>query len=261
MNWNELDKNWKKFAKKQNVELVYIEQNFFNAIRCEYIINMATYSYKTKIIGTLWKSQDGHNRNDTRIYTKYNNRDSTQTLDIDNSIIKSWFAKKIKKDVIKKFKNTETIFLLSNVYNKSEYQEILKASWNVTPYKIVDFENFEIENYVGDKYSIAQLSGFKRIKQMQHGGTSTSLFTYIDIKIYDSEKIFKKLNKLSPKRRAKKKNDIINDNSSNIARFYIFSKDDFIHTSLSEDMNTIVNSLYNDDVFFNYKLGFLKNYF
>lgn len=97
MNWNELDKNWKKFAKKQNVELVYIEQNFFNAIRCEYLINIATYSYKTKIIGTLWKSQDGHNRNDTRIYTKYNNRDSTQTLDIDNSIIKSLFAKKTIK--------------------------------------------------------------------------------------------------------------------------------------------------------------------
>jgi hypothetical protein len=97
VNWNELDKNWKKFAKKQNVELVYIEQNFFNAIRCEYLINIATYSYKTKIIGTLWKSQDGHNRNDTRIYTKYNNRDSTQTLDIDNSIIKSLFAKKTIK--------------------------------------------------------------------------------------------------------------------------------------------------------------------
>lgn len=110
MNWNELDKNWKKFAKKQNVELVYIEQNFFNAIRCEYIINIATYSYKTKIIGTLWKSQDGHNRNDTRIYTKYNNRDSTQTLDIDNSIIKSLFAKKtIKAEEDNIYQNFKTL--------------------------------------------------------------------------------------------------------------------------------------------------------
>ena len=170
-------------------------------------------------------------------------------------------SSKFKKGVLEKFKNTETIFLLSGIYDKSEYDKILKTSWNVTPYKIVDSENFEIEDYISDKYSIAQLAGFKRIKQMKYGGTSTSLFTYVDIKIYDSEEIFKKLNKLSPKKRAKKKNDIINDNSSNIARFYIFTKDDFIHTSLSKDMNTIVNSLYNDDVFFNYKLGFLQNYF
>ena len=92
-------------------------------------------------------------------------------------------------------------------------------------------------------------------------GTSTSLFTYIDFKVYDSEKIFEKLDKLSPERRKKKRESIINDNSSNIARFYIFPKDDFINTSLSKKMSEIVNSLYTDDVFFNYKLGFLKNYF
>ncbi|MFL0132968.1 hypothetical protein, partial [Tenacibaculum maritimum] len=84
---------------------------------------------------------------------------------------------------------------------------------------------------------------------------------YIDFKIYDSDAIFKKLEKLSPKKRKKKKQDIINKNSSNIARFYIFPKDDFIRTSLSSDIGKIVNSLFTDDVFFNYKPGFLKNYF
>lgn len=168
---------------------------------------------------------------------------------------------KFKTGVLEKFKNTETIFLLSSVYDKSEYDKILKNTWNVTPYKIVDSENFEIEKYISDKYSIAKLAGFKRIKQMKSGSRVTSLFTYIDIKIYDSEKIFEKLNKLSPKKRVKKRYDIINANSSKIARFYIYPKDDFIQTSITKDMNTIVNSLYNDDVFFNYRLGFLKNYF
>ncbi|MFL0068222.1 hypothetical protein V2605_05790, partial [Tenacibaculum maritimum] len=99
------------------------------------------------------------------------------------------------------------------------YEKILKDSWNVTPYKVVDLESFEIENYLSSKYSVAQLAGLKR-----SGGGSTSLFTYIDFKIYDSDAIFKKLEKLSPKKRKKKKQDIINKNSSNIARFYIFPK-------------------------------------
>ncbi|MFL0073925.1 hypothetical protein, partial [Tenacibaculum maritimum] len=164
--------------------------------------------------------------------------------------------KKFKKGVLEKFKNTETIFLLSNIYEKEVYEKILKDSWNVTPYKVVDLESFEIENYLSSKYSVAQLAGLKR-----SGGGSTSLFTYIDFKIYDSDAIFKKLEKLSPKKRKKKKQDIINKNSSNIARFYIFPKDDFIRTSLSSNIGKIVNSLFTDDVFFNYKPGFLKNYF
>ncbi|CAA0217708.1 conserved exported hypothetical protein [Tenacibaculum maritimum] len=165
-------------------------------------------------------------------------------------------SKKFKKGVLEKFKNTETIFLLSNIYEKEVYEKILKDSWNVTPYKVVDLESFEIENYLSSKYSVAQLAGLKR-----SGGGSTSLFTYIDFKIYDSDAIFKKLEKLSPKKRKKKKQDIINKNSSNIARFYIFPKDDFIRTSLSSNIGKIVNSLFTDDVFFNYKPGFLKNYF
>ncbi|MFK5982185.1 MAG: hypothetical protein QM499_04650 [Flavobacteriaceae bacterium] len=168
---------------------------------------------------------------------------------------------KFKKGVLERFKNTETIFLLSKIYDKAEYEKILKDSWDVTPYKIVDLETFDIENYLSDKYSIAQLAGFKRIKQMKNGGTSTSLHTYIDFKIYDSDKIFEKLNKLSPKKRTKKKSDIIDDYSLNIARFYIYPKDEFIQTAVYQDMNKIFYSFYMDDVFFNYKSGLLKNYF
>lgn len=164
---------------------------------------------------------------------------------------------------MKSLKIQRLFFLLSGIYDKSEYDKILKTSWNVTPYKIVDSENFDIEDYISDKYSIAQLGVSKRTRRFKGKGmyTITSLFTYVDIKIYDSEEIFKKLNKLSPKKRAKNKYEIINYNSSNIARFYIYPKDDFISTSLLEEMNTIRNSLYKDDVFFNYKLGFLQNYF
>lgn len=175
-------------------------------------------------------------------------------------------SSKFKKGVLERFKNTETIFVLSDVFEKEEYEEVLKSSWTVTPYRIVEFKDFELKKYLSDKYSIAQLGGFKRIKEMKYGGTSTSLFTYVDFNIYDSESIFEDLKKLSSKKisskkKVRKEREIINKYELNIARFYIFPKDDFIHTSLSVDMNHIVNSLFTDDVFFNYKLGLLKNYF
>lgn len=161
---------------------------------------------------------------------------------------------KFKKGVLKEFKNTETIFLLSNIFSREEYENILKDSWTVTPYKIVEPHELNLEDFYSGKYSIAQMSGFKRI------GKSTSLFVYVDLKTYDSEAITKKLSKLSEKKREKKMQEILDDNSNNIARFYLFPKDDFIRT-IYKPMNEIVISLFTEDVFFNYKPGFLKNYF
>ncbi len=167
-----------------------------------------------------------------------------------------------KKGVLEKFKNTETIFLLSSIFNKQEYENILKDSWTVTPYKIVELENFNITEYFGKDFNIAQLSGFKRTRDMQYGGGQVvNLHAYIDIKLYDGKEILEKLEKLKPEQHSKKINDILEANSYDIARFYIFPKDDFIVTALDTNMNTTVNSLYTEDVFFNYKLGFLKNYF
>ena len=76
-------------------------------------------------------------------------------------------SEKFKKGVLDKFKSTETIFLLSNIYEKEVYEKILKDSWDVTPYKVVDLESFEIENYLSNKYSVAQLAGFKKILRLQ----------------------------------------------------------------------------------------------
>jgi len=176
-------------------------------------------------------------------------------------------AKKFKKGVLKKFKNTETIFVLSKLYDKKEYEKILKESWDVTPYKVVDIEDFNLEDYLKGNYSFARLVGFTRTTEMRSLPTnkielnSTTLYTYIDVSMYDSEKIFKRLNKLSPKRRKKKKEKIIDENELKIARFYLFPKAEFIQKTLSEDDKKIAVALYSEDVFYNYKPGLLKNYF
>lgn len=169
-------------------------------------------------------------------------------------------SKNFKKGVVEEFKKTETVFLLSSVYDKEIYEQILKDSWNVTPYKIVDLYNFNMEDYLDNRYSFAQLSGFERVYHGTGGGYAT-LFTYVDFQMFDHEKILKKLKKMSDKKKAKKIDDLLTKNRSGIARFYIFPKDDFIKKAVPYKENETELSLYTDDVFFNYKPGLLKNYF
>ena len=160
-----------------------------------------------------------------------------------------------------KFKNTTTIFVLSNVHDPAVYKEILNKVWTVTPFELVSFEDFERSNYFGSQYSIAELGGFKRIKQMKTGGNGTSLFTYVDFYLYDGGEIREELQGLSEKKFERKYRGVVSDAKINIARFYVYPKDDFIKTSLSKEMNEIVNSMYSDPIFFNYSPGMLQNYF
>jgi len=170
-------------------------------------------------------------------------------------------SNKIEKEVIETFKNSETIFVLSNIYDKEVYEEILNDVWDVTPYKIIDIEDFDLKDYSTDDYSIAKLSGIRRERQMKSGGTSVSLFTYVDINMYDNEEIKEKREKYSAKKWERKRRDVLADNTINLARFYIFPNDDFISTGVHKSLTEIEKSLYTEDVFFNYKPGFLKNYF
>lgn len=168
---------------------------------------------------------------------------------------------RLKGDLIKKFKNTKTIFVFSKVFDKEIYENILNEYWDVTPFEIVDVEEFNIENYLDSKYSVAKLSGGAVTKIRRDNSTSTTIHTYIDIRIYDKNNIEKKLAKLSPRKKEKKRDDIILANSASVSRFLLHPKSDFIKKALSEDNNEIVKSMFWDNVFYNYKPGFLKNYF
>ena len=169
-------------------------------------------------------------------------------------------SKKFDKGVLEKFKNTETIFVLSETLDRYDYLKILEDSWDITPYQIVHISDFDNSKYQNGRYSIAKLGGYLKSTSMGNGGY-TSLYTYIDFYMYDGERISEKLNKLSPEKREKKRKSIVQDNMKKIARFYISPKDEFIHTSMSKSSDETFASLYIDDVFFNYKPGFLKNYF
>ncbi len=169
-------------------------------------------------------------------------------------------AKKFDKNLLTNFKKSKTIFVLSEVLDRGENFEIIEKSWNVTPYEIVQISDFDIEEYLNGNYSFVQLGGYRKYMEMGNAGYST-LYTYLDIIMYDIDKINKKLNKLTPEKKEKKKSEIIAENEQKIARFYIYPKDDFIKTTATKSIDEIFTSLYTDDVFYNYKPGFLLNYF
>ena len=39
------------------------------------------------------------------------------------------------------FKKTTTIFVLNNLYEKKQYEEMLKSSWTITPFEVVDLKH------------------------------------------------------------------------------------------------------------------------
>ena len=113
MNWNKLDKCWKEFAENKNAELEYSERNLFHTIKCEYELIQMSEFWKTKFIGILWKSQQGHNKDKTNISTKFIDKKSEQTLNMNNNGIRSLFARN-------KFKETEKVIYqkLKNIGGK-----------------------------------------------------------------------------------------------------------------------------------------------
>ncbi len=159
---------------------------------------------------------------------------------------------------MKQFKNTTTIFVLSDIFKEDEYKKILDKSWKVTPYKIVN--SFNKKDYLDGKYSFVELRGLKRIKGMKSGGTVTYLYMYLNVFMYDVEKLKKELKK---KKGAKKSkiDKIYRKHQIAISRIDLFPTSDFIVTALTEDSEDIMRDVYTKDCFYTYELGFLQNFF
>jgi len=169
--------------------------------------------------------------------------------------------KKAKVSTFEKFKNTKTIFVLSTVHEQQEYEKILHDVWKVTPYQLVRPEDFEMEEYLDGNHSIVQLIAEKELIDMKYGGKSTWTYSYLDFKIYDGLAISENLNRLSAKKRVNKQETIIAENSASLATVQLFAKDELTNSIFFKAPKTVIDTMYHHEVFFNYSLGMLKNYF
>lgn len=172
-------------------------------------------------------------------------------------------SKNFPKGRLDKFKGTETIFVLSDIIDTATYEKILSDSWDITPYKLVSRDNFNILEYIDGNYSFANLEGLHKEKQMKSGGVAHYIYIYIKFYMLDTASLKKDISKLNKdsKKYIKKLNRAISSNKENIARVDLFPKDTFLPTALTSETSVIMDTIYTKDVFYNYKSGFLKNYF
>ncbi|TDW45967.1 hypothetical protein EV144_107160 [Flavobacterium sp. 270] len=164
-----------------------------------------------------------------------------------------------KKGELEKFKSTTTIFVLPQLNKKEDYEKMLKEVWTVTPYKIVDFKDFNIADYKDGTYSIAKIFGY-----LYSQGKDVTFKTDFTIRIFDKEKFDKGFNKLKPddKKFNRKLNELFNENSINIARIPLSIKGKFLLDARDAvDYGDIYDRMYTEQNFTNTNLGMLKNYF
>lgn len=181
---------------------------------------------------------------------------------------------KFEKERFTAFKNTTTIFVLNNLYEKKQYEDMLKSCWTITPFEVVALDDFKYENYLSDKYSFCMLDGSTSNSQR---GTLTRF--YLHFYILDMDHINKKIKKY----KGTNFFDFIKDKRRNLAYIDLIPKAEiydltennspyllapgavtisfysYFNKEKSNEDIKISNKIYNEHVFHNYNLGMLKN--
>lgn len=180
-------------------------------------------------------------------------------------ISKSVGLKQVNKKELEEFKKKEVVFVLPETYSLSQYEKILKESWDSTPYKVVHSEEFVIEDYLNEKYSIATINSIDQVRSTNLGMIS-SVYICFDVLFLNHQNIKQKRKTSSLKKWNKKKNEYLFKNSKLVARFYLFPISKYLGALqygpgfgiLKKGLGFKIGK--KDNVYRNYNLGFLKNY-
>lgn len=167
--------------------------------------------------------------------------------------MQSQIQTKFKKSTLQEFKGTETVFILSDLYAPEEYEEMLENAWTVTPFTVVAYDQFKMTDYLDGKHSFV----FIEVEKMTTDKGGKYLYCYLDFVTYDVEAKKKEIAKLRGK--SDRKTNIFSKNQNPILRIMLFPENKFLGKAITGGLSA--NTIYNDDVFYTYKPGFLRNFF
>ncbi len=175
-------------------------------------------------------------------------------------------SKNLKNAHFQHFDEVKTIFILPEIYNKATYDSILEASWHITPYEVVTLKSFKLNNYIGAQYIFAQLKVFKtgKKKKKSHKKNNINIRSFIEFYTYNFNKLNKSLKGIYKKNSANKGKLIAEAYSNNkitISQLLLYPTGEFRTFVINNNAKAIKEFLSHKDGFFNYKPGFLKNYF
>ena len=145
------------------------------------------------------------------------------------------------------FKKTTTIFVLNNLYEKKQYEEMLKSCWTITPFKVIDLKDFKYEDYLSDKYSFCMMYG----NTMHFSDKNKKTKFLIHFYILDMDLVNKKKSKLMD-------NDyyeFLIDKKKNLAYIELIPLPEMFHFPDTKD-TTAVKSNYDKNT---YNYGYFNN--
>lgn len=193
-----------------------------------------------------------------------------------------------KKEELNNLKKTTTVFVLPNVYKKEEYEKILKEVWTITPFIVVNSNDFKVYEYADGNYSIATFFGDVVVSTGSHHAVATVqdakyaagtkyIHTNLALKTIDPVKFQKDFVKLEKddKKYSKKLSEIFGKNSSFIAKVPLNVTTTFLNDvhkatlpynvfgtgGSDEKLGVVYDKMFHEVCFTNTNLGMLKNYF
>lgn len=179
------------------------------------------------------------------------------------------------ESVFERFKKTTTLFVLPSVYDKGSYEKLLEETWSVTPYKIIHTDSFDLKEYLTDKYSIATIDMDLYYRELEYERLLPNLdikpYTvshhkvYLGIKIYDNRRFWERFAKVPVKKQEERLEYISDGYRLYLSKIYLTPKDTlmglfFKRVQFPGKTKNMTHASMHDDVFWEYKLGFLKNY-
>ena len=163
---------------------------------------------------------------------------------------------KVETKNFTQFLNSETIFVFPPVYDKSVYEKILKDTWTITPYKVFLYGEADLTDFMSDKYSFATVDG-----KIVEKNISTSIYTYFSFFTFDMKEKTKEIEKFLSKSKKKEDYDLFEKHRQYVGGFYLFQKGELVQSSYANSIKETSKLAQSEDIFFNFKPGFLKNYF
>jgi hypothetical protein len=172
------------------------------------------------------------------------------------------------QESFERFKKSETIFILSDIYDTATYESILKDSWTITPYKVIKKAAFNPEEYISDKYSFVVVENHIVMNKFEDQYTNTIPGIYLFMfKMEDKQKELAKFIKMSEEK--KDGYDLMLRNRINMRSIVLQPNEALIKLMLVDErlrteryiLRDIEKQIDKSESFHSYKPGFLKNYF
>lgn len=168
---------------------------------------------------------------------------------------------RFKAKELAKFKSTETIFILPQNLDEKYCSEILNQYWTVTPFKIINYEEFNMLDYLQKDYSFVQVKSREIYRQTNMGSQLMGFTCFLDFSILENaKKLSDKLNKVDASKRNKKLSKWIDDYVSSLLTTNLYLKNEYKRFVYTKNDEELIHSLYTENTFHNLNDGFFKNY-